>query len=135
MMGRLLPAYRFALGARLGSGRQWFSWIHRDDLVSLLVFLLDKPQVHGVFNGVAPQPVTQQRFHRALAHACHRPAPLVMPALPLKLALGEMSSLLLEGQRVMPARTREAGFVFRYPELDNALEAVVTATGKARSGQ
>lgn len=135
MMGRLLPAYRLALGARLGSGRQWFSWIHRDDLVALLVFLLDKPQVHGVFNGVAPQPVTQRRFHQTLARVCHRPAPLVMPAWPLRLALGEMSALLLEGQRVLPVRTREAGFVFRFAELEEALKAVVASPGNAGSGE
>lgn len=135
MLGRLLPAYRLALGARLGSGRQWFSWIHRDDLVALLVFLLDKPQVHGVFNAVAPQPVTQRRFHHTLARVCHRPAPLVMPAWPLKLALGELSALLLEGQRVLPVRTREAGFVFRFPELEAALNAVVNAPRDTRSAR
>ena len=135
MMARLLPAYRLALGARLGSGRQWFSWIHRDDLVALIVFLLDKPQAHGVFNGVAPQAVTQQRFHKTLARVCRRPAPLVMPAWPLRHALGEMSALLLEGQRVLPVRTREAGFVFRFAELEEALKAVVASPGNAGLGE
>jgi uncharacterized protein len=124
MLSRLLPVYRLGLGARLGSGQQWLSWIHLDDLVALLVRCLEQSSAEGVYNAVAPQPVTYGRFHEALAAACHRPAFFSAPAFPLKLALGEMSVLLLGGQRVLPARLDSQGFSFRYPMIDQALAAL-----------
>ena len=124
MLSRLMPVYRLGLGARLGSGQQWLSWIHLDDLVTLLVRCLEQKSAEGVYNAVAPQPVTYRRFHEELAAACHRPALFAAPALPLKLALGEMSVLLLGGQRVLPARLDSQGFSFRYPSIDQALTAL-----------
>ncbi|MDF1629320.1 MAG: TIGR01777 family oxidoreductase [Alcanivoracaceae bacterium] len=124
MLSRLMPLYRIGLGARLGSGQQWLSWIHMDDLVTLLVRCLEQSSAEGVYNAVAPQPVTYSRFHEALAAACHRPALFSAPALPLKLALGEMSVLLLGGQRVLPARLDSQGFTFAYPSIDQALTAL-----------
>ena len=127
MLARLLPAYRLGLGAQLGNGRQWLSWIHMEDLVQLIIQSLDNPAASGVYNAVAPTPVTQARFHRALAGVCRRPGVLRVPALPLKLALGEMSVLLLGGQKVLPARLLEQGFVFRFRELEPALADLLGA--------
>ncbi|MFN3714331.1 MAG: TIGR01777 family oxidoreductase [Alcanivoracaceae bacterium] len=124
MLARLLPVYRLGLGARLGSGQQWLSWIHLDDLVTVLVNCLENKAAEGVYNAVAPQPVTYARFHEALAEKCRRSAWLVAPALPLKLALGEMSVLLLGGQRVLPARLEAQGYPFRFPTLTDALNDV-----------
>lgn len=124
MLARLLPVYRLGLGARLGNGRQWLSWIHLDDLLSVLTNCLEIGSAEGVYNAVAPNPVTYGKFHEALARACHRPALFAAPTFPLKLALGEMSVLLLGGQRVLPARLDGQGFSFRYPTIDQALAAV-----------
>jgi uncharacterized protein (TIGR01777 family) len=124
MLSRLLPVYRLGLGARLGNGRQWLSWIHLDDLLAVLTNCVELGTAEGVYNAVAPNPVTYARFHEALARVCHRPALFAAPALPLKLALGEMSVLLLGGQRVLPARLDGQGFSFRYPTIDQALAAV-----------
>lgn len=124
MLSRLLPVYRLGLGARLGNGRQWLSWIHLDDLLAVLTNCLEIGNAEGVYNAVAPNPVTYGKFHEALAKVCHRPALFVAPALPLKLALGEMSVLLLGGQRVLPARLDSQGFSFEYPTIDQALAAV-----------
>lgn len=125
MLASLLPVYRFGLGMRLGNGEQWLSWIHRDDLVAILTRALTAPGVEGVFNGTAPGPVTQREFHHTLARAVRRPAPWVMPAPLLRLALGEMSQLMLGGQRAYPRRLEEQGFVFRYPHLEQALADLV----------
>jgi uncharacterized protein len=124
MLARLIPVYRLGLGARLGNGQQWLSWIHLDDLVALLIRSLENPTVEGVYNAVAPQPVTYARFHEALAEVCRRPAWLAAPALPLKLALDEMSVLLLGGQRVLPARLDAEAFPFRFPTLADALNDI-----------
>lgn len=121
MLSRLLPLYRLGLGARLGAGQQWFSWIHLHDLVALLIHCVEDSTAQGVYNAVAPQPLTHGDFHQALARACRRPAFFAAPALPIKLALGEMSVLLLGGQRVLPARLNREGFNFRYPLMDQAL--------------
>lgn len=124
MLSRLLPAYRLGLGARLGNGQQWLSWIHLDDLLAVLTNCLELGNAEGVYNAVAPNPVIYARFHESLASACHRPALFSAPALPVKLVLGEMSVLLLGGQRVLPARLASQGFSFRYSTIDEALAAV-----------
>jgi uncharacterized protein (TIGR01777 family) len=116
---RMLPAFRLAVGARLGSGRQWMSWIHVEDLAALIEFALNS--LDGPVNAVAPQPVTNAEFTRALASAVRRPAFAVAPAFLLKLLLGEMSDVLLSSQRVAPRAAESAGFTFRYPELRAAL--------------
>lgn len=117
MLKRLLPAFRMGLGGRIGTGRQWLSWIAREDLVTLIRHLLADDALSGVFNATAPTPVTNAEFTRALADALHRPALVPVPALALRLALGEMSGLLLGGQRVLPARLEAAGFAFAAPTL------------------
>ena len=126
-LAQMLPAFRLGGGGRMGSGRQWMSWIHRADLVALLRWLAETPQAGGAYNATAPQPVTNADFARALGRALHRPALLPMPAVALKLLFGEMSGLLLTGQRVLPERAHDAGFMFRYATLDAALESLLGA--------
>lgn len=121
MLGRLLPVYRLGLGARLGHGRQWLSWIHREDLLALIIQCLEQAHAQGVYNAVSPQPITYGRFHEALAASCRRPALFAAPGLPLKMLFGEMSVLLLGGQRVFPARLQSQGFDFRFPDIESAL--------------
>ena len=120
----LLPLFRLGLGGRIGSGRQWFSWIHLRDLVALLRFAVENPEVSGVVNGVAPEPVTNATFTAELGRALHRPALLPVPAWALRAAFGEMSQVLLGSQRVLPRRAEQLGFAFRHPTLRNALEDV-----------
>ncbi|MCY1281051.1 Epimerase family protein [compost metagenome] len=118
---RLLPPFRLGLGGPIGSGRQWMPWIHLDDEIAVMDFLLRHEGAEGPYNACAPQPVRNKVFARALGRAVHRPALLPVPALALKVMLGELSGLLLGGQRAVPARLEEAGFIFHYPELDRAL--------------
>ncbi len=121
----LLP-FRLGLGGRLGSGEQWLSWIHMDDYLAMIWRLLEDASLEGVFNATAPNPVTNREFTEILARVLHRPALLPVPAWVLKLLLGEMSGLLLGGQRVLPARFLEAGFRFQHTELEPALRDVIT---------
>lgn len=122
---KMLPPFKLGLGARLGSGRQFMPWIHRDDLVEAIVFLLENEALAGPFNASAPHPVTNAEFTRTLAHTLKRPALFVAPAFVLKVALGEMSRLLLTGADMRPARLQAAGFTFRYPTLDTALSEIL----------
>ena len=115
----LLPA-RFGLGGHIGSGQQWMSWIHREDLIEMFLFLLAREDLHGAFNATAPNPVRSREFAATLAAALRRPQ-LPAPALMFRIAFGEMSRLLLTGQRVLPARLQAAGFSFRWPTLPGAL--------------
>ncbi|BBL71409.1 TIGR01777 family oxidoreductase [Methylogaea oryzae] len=124
-LARMLPAFRLGLGARLGHGRQWMSWIHLDDHVAMTCKLLDDAALSGPFNLTAPHPVTNAEFTQTLAAALHRPALLPLPAWPLKLAMGEMAELLLGGQRVLPERLLQAGYRFKFPTLDLALSEAI----------
>jgi len=123
-LARILPPFRLGLGGRIGGGGQWMSWIHLDDLVALFAFALDHADVRGAVNGVAPRPVTNLEFTRMLARTLGRPALLPVPSLPLKIALGEMAGVLLEGQRVVPEVAERSGFRFRHPDLDGALAEI-----------
>jgi uncharacterized protein (TIGR01777 family) len=120
----LLP-FKLGLGGPIGNGRQWFSWIHMHDLVSMYTSILENSGASGVFNGTAPNPVSMKEFARALGRALHRPAVLPVPGFALRLALGEVADILLTGQRVLPRRALEAGFIFRFPELQEALNDIV----------
>jgi uncharacterized protein (TIGR01777 family) len=119
-LARMLPPIRMGVGGRLGNGRQWMSWIHLDDLCEMFRFAAEQP-VRGAINGVAPDPVTNTDFTRALASAVHRPAIFPVPVIGLKVMFGEMSEMLLSSQRVAPKGAAEAGFRFRYPQLTPAL--------------
>ncbi|MDX1678604.1 TIGR01777 family oxidoreductase [Arsukibacterium sp.] len=120
-LAKMLPAFRFGLGGPIGSGQQYMSWIHIDDIVKLIDFLLHSPTLHGPFNAVAPKPVTNKEFSQALADRLNRPAKLTMPAFMVRLLFGEMADLLLYGQRVIPQQALDAGFKFQYPKLPAAL--------------
>lgn len=121
-LAKLLPLFRFGIGGRLGSGHQWMAWVHIDDVVDLIVFALNFAAIRGAVNATAPHPVTNEEFTEQLAIALHRPAILPVPAFALKLALGEMSEMVLASQRVLPTVAKSAGFRFQYPELRPALE-------------
>jgi uncharacterized protein (TIGR01777 family) len=105
----------------MGSGRQWMPWIHIEDEVGLIDFLLQHEECRGPYNACAPNPVRNAEFARTLARVLHRPALLPAPACVLRLALGEMSDLLLGGQHLQPQRTLDAGYQFRFPDLEAAL--------------
>lgn len=117
--------FRMFGGGPVGSGRQYYSWIHRDDWLEMVAWALRTNGVSGPLNLTAPNPVPNRDFARALGRALHRPSLLPAPAFALRLALGEMAdALLLTGQRVLPARAHAAGFTFRYPTLEAALGAI-----------
>ena len=126
LLGRMLLPFKLGLGARLGDGKQWMSWVHIDDYVQMVLSLLDDEQLRGPFNMTAPQPVTNAEFTRTLARVLHRPAIFAAPALVLRLAMGERASLLLEGQRVLPTRLAAAGYQFKFPDLASALNDVLS---------
>jgi uncharacterized protein (TIGR01777 family) len=132
-LGKMLTPFRMGLGGRLGSGEQYMSWIHRADLISLFLFALDHPALSGPVNGTAPQPVTNAEFTRALAHALHRPAVLPAPGFALKWAMGEVSDVLLTGQRVLPRKALAEGFSFAHPSLEGAF-ADLLGISKPASG-
>lgn len=119
---RMLLPFRLGVGGRLGHGRQWVSWITRDDLVAAIRFALQRSDLHGPVAAVSPNPVTNREFTKALGRALRRPTIVPAPAFALRLALGEMAAaLLLASQRVRPARLLAAGFAFCQPTLDLAL--------------
>ena len=121
----LLPLYKLGLGGPIASGRQWISWIHIADQVGLFVAALDGAA--GVLNGTAPNPVTNAVFAKALGRALHRPAILPTPAFAIQMAFGEGATIVTEGQRVLPMRAQELGYVFQYPTLDEALRSAVAS--------
>ncbi len=126
-LGRQLPLFRLGLGGRLGSGRQWLSWISRTDHVAALRLLLADDSVAGPVNLVAPEPVTNAAFTAALASALHRPAFAAVPRLALRAALGEFADEgVLASQRLAPAVLTAAGFRFTHPDIDTALRAILT---------
>lgn len=118
---KMLLPFLLGLGGPMGDGRQWMSWVHRVDLVRLLQWLVETDSCRGVYNGTAPEPVTNREFAKSLAASLKRPALLTTPAFALKLLFGEMAGLLLTGQRVLPKRALAEGFVFRHPTLVSAL--------------
>jgi uncharacterized protein (TIGR01777 family) len=123
-LAKMLPAFRLGAGGRLGSGRHYFPWIHREDIVAICQWLLENPVARGAYNAGAPNPVTNAEFTRALGRAIGRPTVLPMPESALKLLFGEMSELLLVSDRMLPKRLLDAGFKFRYPDLERALAAI-----------
>lgn len=126
MLAQVLPLFRWGLGGRLGNGRQYLSWIVLDDLVEVFRFALQFKPLAGPVNAVAPQPVTNRQFTRALGRSLGRPALLPVPGIVLRLALGRMANeLLLASARAVPRRLLEARFEFRHPNLDDALRAML----------
>ena len=121
---KMVPPFKFFAGGPLGSGQQWMPWIHIDDEVGLIEFLLDRADAHGAFNGTAPNPVTMAEFSQALGRALNRPSWASVPPSVLALMLGEMADMLLTGQRAMPDAALKLGFQFKYPHLADALPAL-----------
>jgi uncharacterized protein len=117
----LVPLFEWGLGGKVGSGRQWMSWIHVDDQVNLYLWALESPHVKGVLNGTSPEPVQNAEFAKRLGHALHRPSLLPAPAFALKLAMGELSAVVLSGTRALPRRTQALGYSFAFPTLEKAL--------------
>ncbi|PIF92101.1 uncharacterized protein (TIGR01777 family) [Acidovorax sp. 62] len=129
----LLRPIRLGLGGRMGSGQQVMSWIHRDDVLTLITTALlgtpnspqNSPSMQGIYNATAPEPVPQATFARTAGQLLHRPVWLPVPAAPLRWALGEMAQLFVDGQNVVPARLQREGFAFAYPGLREALRSLV----------
>jgi uncharacterized protein (TIGR01777 family) len=123
-IAKMLPIFQVGGGGKIGTGKQWFSWIHRDDLIDLILFALTNSQITGVLNGTAPQPVTNEDFTIAFAKAINRPAFLPVPAAALILIFGDGATVLLDGQRVLPHKAEINRFSFKYPDIDTALAQI-----------
>ncbi len=124
---KLLLPFRFRVGGRLGSGRQWVPWIHLQDEVGAICHLLESDSAQGSYNLASPQPVTNLQLTEELSRQLRRPAWMPAPAFALRLLLGEMAEMVLGSQRAVPARLQEAGFTFRYPHLAGALEDLLAS--------
>ena len=124
---KILPPFKMGAGGPLGNGRQWFPWIHLDDIVGLFNFALNTPTLNEPINGTAPEVVTNAEFTRQLGKVLHRPAFLPVPAFALHLLFGEMAVVLLAGQRAVPKAALAAGYNFKYPNLVPALENIVNS--------
>ena len=125
LLQRMLPAFKLGLGGALGGGRQWFAWIHLQDHLRVIRYLIDHDTLEGPFNATAPEPVTNREFALTLARVLGRPALLPAPATLLRLVLGEQAEVVLGSQRAVPQRLMKAGFRFGFPELEPALRQVV----------
>lgn len=119
---RLLPVFKFGIGGPLGKGDQYMSWIHLTDLANMYIEFISKAELEGAYNGTAPYPATNRYFTKALGKTLKRPTFAKAPAFALKVVLGEMSSMLLGGQKVLPRKFKEEGFRYRYPTLEMALK-------------
>lgn len=124
-LGQMIPAFKRFVGGPLGSGSQWFSWIHMEDLLNAFMFVFDHMDVQGPVNLCSPNPVRNKDLAKVLGTVLSRPSFLKTPAFMLRMVLGEFGSVLLEGQKVIPAKLLEHGFSFRYPEIAGALQEVV----------
>jgi uncharacterized protein len=123
-IAKMLPIFQVGGGGKIGSGKQWFSWIHRDDLVDLIIYALQNDQISGALNATAPKAVTNEDFTAAFAKAIKRPAFLPVPAAALILIFGEGATVLLDGQRVGPHKAEINKFTFKYPEINTALAQI-----------
>jgi uncharacterized protein (TIGR01777 family) len=121
-LAKMLIPFRMFAGGPVGSGRQYMSWIHQEDLIDLITFALDNPQVSGPLNGTAPNPVTNKEFSRALGKTIGRPSFVWTPAFALKLTLGGVAEVVTTGQRVLPRRPLALGFSYKYATIDQALK-------------
>jgi len=120
---QMLPIYKAHMGSPLGSGRQWFSWVHEQDLVNIFLFLIDQKDIEGPFNCTAPQPVRNSEMTKAIGEVLGVPTlPLRVPGFMMRLILGEFGEVLLKGQKVIPGRLTQLGFKFRFPIIQAALK-------------
>ncbi|WP_445637172.1 Epimerase [Nostoc sp. DSM 114161] len=124
-LAKMIPPFKLFAGGPIGTGRQWFSWIHVDDLVNLILQALTKPEIEGVYNATAPNPVRMADLSHSLGEVMHRPSWLPVPSFAMEALLGDGAIVVLEGQKVLPKRTVETGFEYRYPNLQSALKEIL----------
>ena len=124
-LGKMITPFKLFAGGPLGNGQQWFSWIHLDDLVNLILQALSRPEMQGVYNATAPHPVRMAEFSKTMGLVMNRPSWLPVPAFALEALLGDGAMVVLEGQQVLPQRTLDSGFEYQYPNLQPALEQIL----------
>ncbi len=124
-LAKMLPVFKLFAGGPLGDGKQWFSWIHRDDLVSLILTALEQKKLEGTFNATAPNPVRMNQLCQTIGKVMKRPSWLPVPGLALEMLLGDGAKVVLEGQQVLPKQTQAKGLEFQYPTIEAALKEIV----------
>lgn len=124
-LAKMLTPFKLFAGGPIGSGRQWFSWIHRDDLVNLIVEAIDRSDIEGTFNATSPNPVRMNELCHTIGEVTHRPSWLPVPGFALEVLLGDGAKVVLEGQQVLPKKTQSVGFQYQYPTLKSALSEIV----------
>ncbi len=127
-LAKMLPPFKLFAGGPLGTGKQWFSWVHREDVVDLILYALQNSQVQGVLNATAPNPVRMNELCQTLGEVLKRPSWLPVPSFALELLLGDGAKLVLEGQKVLPKQTLASGFQYQYPTLKLALEEILSGS-------
>ena len=125
-MAKMIPAFKFFMGGPIGSGTQWFPWMHLTDLMAAILFIFENPQISGPLNFCAPNAVTNRELAKILGDALGRPAVMPAPAFIIRKVLGEFGNVLLDGQHTIPDRLTGHGFQFRYPDIKSAIQAVVS---------
>lgn len=123
-LSQMIPLFKKYIGGPIGSGKQWFSWVHIKDLAGAFVFLIKHPEISGPVNVCSPNPVRNRDLAKALGKALHRPSFIPAPGFMVRLVLGEFGTVILQGQRVIPRRLLENGFVFQYPDIEKALQSI-----------
>lgn len=124
-LAKMIPPYKLFIGGPIGTGKQWMSWIHLEDLTGIYIAALKNPEIVGPVNGTAPNPVQMKEFAKTLGGVLNRPSMFPVPGFVLKVLMGEAAEIALEGARVLPKKILEAGFNFRYPHLQPALEEII----------
>ncbi len=125
MLSKMLPSFYLGLGAQMGDGKQWLSWIDRDDLIHLILFIIEKPMIQGPINATAPNPITNKAFSLALAKALHRPCFLNIPKCVFKFIFGQMAEeIMSNGQKVLPEKALHHGFKFCYPSIEQSFAKI-----------
>lgn len=127
-LAKMIPAFKLFAGGPLGTGRQWFAWIHRDDLVNLILEALTRPDIEGVLNATAPNPVRMSELCQTVGEVLNRPSWLPVPSFALEGLLGEAAKVVLEGQQVLPKRTTNYGFEYQYPTVKQALTEILSSS-------
>ena len=127
-LAKMTPPFKVFAGGPIGTGRQWFSWIHRDDLVNLILEALSRKDIEGVFNATAPNPVRMTELCQTIGETLNRPSWLPVPSFALEALLGEGAKVVLEGQQVLPKRTTSYGFKYRYPTVKQALAEILASS-------
>ncbi len=124
-LAKMIPPFQIFAGGPLGSGNQWFSWIHRDDVVNLIIESIQRPDIEGTINGTAPNPVRMSQLCQVLGQVMNRPSWLPVPSFALEMLLGDGAKVVLEGQQVLPQKTESLGFKYQYPQIKSALEEII----------